>query len=439
MTGIRLYGFALLLAAVLLCPACGRPADGGAAAGRAFRPVDAAAAVFWDRQITETGELLRQLVAEFNASRPGLPVKVEHAGTYADVFRKVSASIQAGVLPAMAVSYENMTSEYIPTGAVLELDPLVNDPKAGLSPAELEDYFPAALQPNRYADYGGRLYSFPLSKSILMLYYNRRVMARAGLSAPPSTWDEFLEQCRKVKVATGKPAHAVSVDCSTVDAMIFSRGGEVVRGRETLFDAPEAVAVFEFYATLIREGLAYQISPGTYQDSEALCRDELAFTFRTSSSRSDIMLLMKNEKDRWGMARIPQKDPAHPATVLFGPNVTVFRTTPEQEAAAWAFLKWFTTPEVSVRWAIGTGYLPVRKSSMERPEIKKYFDEWECNRSTYDCLGFARSEPNIVGWQQVRDLVARTLSEVLSGTREPAEAARALKRAADEALARAAG
>lgn len=437
MTRICLWMALSVLSAACLLAGCGGAPKGGEVQSTKFRPVDTASAVLWDRQTTETGGLLRQLVAEFNAARPGLPVKVEYAGNYTDIFRKVSASIQAGVLPAMTVSYENMTAEYIPTGAVLDLDPLINDPKTGLTPAELDDYFPAALQPNRFADFGGKTYSFPLSKSILMLYYNRRVLAKAGLAGPPATWDEFLDQCRKIKVATGKPAHAVSVDPSTVDAMIFSRGGDVVRGRETLFDSPQSVAVFELYAVLAREGLAYQIPPSTFQDNEALAKDEIAFSIRTSSSRADIMLLMQNDKTRWGMARIPQQDPAHSATVLFGPNVTIFNTTEEQKTAAWAFLRWFTTPEISARWAVGTGYLPVRKSAMDRPEMKKLFDEWECNRAPFDCLDFARSEPNITGWQQVRDLVARTLSEVLSGSREPGDAARALKRDADAALVRA--
>jgi ABC-type glycerol-3-phosphate transport system substrate-binding protein len=427
-----------ILSAAGLLAGCGGTPGGESARGAVFRPVDTASAVLWDRQTTDTGGLLRELVAGFNAARPGLPVKVEYAGTYPDIFRKVSASIQAGVLPAMAVSYESMTVEYIPTGAALELDPFINDPKEGLTPDELDDFFPAALQPNRYTDFGGKMYSFPLFKSIPMLYYNRRVMAKAGLTEPPATWGEFLDQCRKIKAATGKPAYAVSVDCSTVDAMIFSRGGDVVRGRETLFDSPQAVEVFEFYATLAREGLAYQTPPSTFQDNEALTKDEVAFSIRTSSSRSAIMLLMDNDKTRWGMARIPQTDPAHPGTVLFGPNVTIFNTTAEQKAAAWAFAKWFTSAEISARWAAGTGYLPVRKSAMDRPEMKKLFDEWECNRAPFDCLSFARSEPNITGWQQVRDIVTRTLSEVLSGSREPREAAISLKSAADEALARAA-
>lgn len=437
MTRIRFSILPAAVCAVCMLAGCGGTPKGGAAEESAFRPVDTAAAVLWDRQTTETGGLLRQLVSGFNAARPGLPVRVEFAGTYPDIFRKVSASIQAGVLPAMAVSYESMTVEYIPTGAALDLDPLVGDPQTGLTQAELDDFFPAALQPNRYADFGGRMYSFPMAKSVLVLYYNKRVMARAGLSAPPATWDEFLDQCRKITAATGKPAHAVSVDCSTVDAMIFSRGGDVVRGHETLYDSPQSLAVFGLYATLAREGLAYQIPPSTFQDNEALGKDEIAFSFRTSSSRADLMQLMQNDKTRWGIARIPQQDPARPATVLFGPNVTVFNTTEAQKAAAWDFLKWFAGPGISAQWSVGTGYLPVRKSALERPEMKRLFDEWECNRVPYDCLSFARSEPNIAGWQQVRDLVMRALSGVISGARDPDEAARSLKREADAALARA--
>jgi len=437
MTWFRLSSMAAAWCAACVLAGCGGPPTGGSAQAPAFRPVDAAAAVLWDRQTTETGGLLRQLVTGFNEARPGLPVKVEFAGTYTDIFRKVSASIQAGVLPAMAVSYESMTVEYIPTGAALDLGPLVSDPKSGIPQADLDDYIPAALQPNRYTDFGGRMYSFPMAKSVLVLYYNRRVLAKAGLTGPPATWDEFLDQCRKVKAATGKPAYAVSVDCSTVDAMIFSRGGDVVRGHETLFDSPAALAVFELYATLAREGLAYQIPPSTFQDNEALGKDEVAFSMRTSSSRADLMQLMQHDKTRWGIARIPQQDPAHPATVLFGPNITVFNTTEDQKNAAWEFLKWFTSPEVSARWSVGTGYLPVRKSAMDRPEMKQLFDAWECNRVPYDCLAFARSEPNVVGWQQVRDLVVRTLSELISGVREPGDAARTLKREADAALARA--
>ena len=402
----RMTTIALCLILPGLGLGCSRQEEG-------FRPINPDAAVFWSRQITGSAELLRAMAGEFNAAWDGLPIKVEHTGNYSDIFRKVSASIRARSLPAMAVAYESMTAEYIAAGAVTRLDPYVNDPDIGFTQEDLDDFFPAVLDMNRFEEHGGAMYSFPFAKSVLMLYYNRRVLRAAGFEAPPATWDEFLDQCRKVTAQTGNPAYALNVDCSTVDGMIFSMGGEVIRGRETLYDAPEALRVFGLIETLAKEKLAYQITPGTYDDQVAFANDKVAFALRTSSGREDMRELM-GDPDAWGMAAIPQADPAQPATVLYGPNICVFDTTPEQARAAWAFVKHFTSPESVVRWSLGTGYLPIRKSAANHPDMQASWAEWKDNRAAFDCLSYAKPEPNVKGWQQVRDEVARVETEILS-------------------------
>ena len=149
---------------------CGRTPTG--TGGDTFQPLNPDRAVFWDRQTTESAELLRSLVEEFNQGWKGMPVKVERAGSYADIFRKVTGGINAGVLPAMAVSYESMTCEYIPMGAVRNLDSLIADAKVGLSESVLNDFFPNVLETNRFPEHGNSFYSFPFAKSILMLYFN---------------------------------------------------------------------------------------------------------------------------------------------------------------------------------------------------------------------------------------------------------------------------
>lgn len=420
----------------IMIAGCGRaPSQTG---GGPFKPLNPDSAVFWDRQTTESAELLRSLVEDFNKEWQGMPLKVERAGSYADIFRKVTAGINAGVLPAMAVSYENMTCEYIALGAVHNLDSLVTGSETGFSPEELDDFFPGVLETNRFPEYGNSYYSFPFAKSILMLYFNKKVLAEAGIANPPETWEEFLEQCRQVKQKTGKFAHAVQADCSTVNGMIFSMGGAVIRDRETLYNSEQALAVFKLYETMAREELAYLIAPGTYEDNIALAKDSIAFVLRTSSALSDMKLLMEGDLERWGVKRIPQKDPEHPATVLYGPNVCLFNIGDEDVKAAWAFVKHFTTPEISVRWALGTGYMPVRKSALQHPDMRAFWEQWPYNRAPYDCLPIARPEPNLAGWQQARDFTARAVTEIMTGIRDAETAARLLKESADQALARAA-
>ncbi|HIJ73984.1 MAG TPA: extracellular solute-binding protein, partial [Candidatus Hydrogenedentes bacterium] len=133
---------------------------------------------------------------------------------------------------------------------------------------------------------------------------------------------------------------------------------------------------------------------------------------------------------------IPQADPANPRTVLYGPNICIFDTTPEQKRIAWEFVKFFTSPEVSVRWALGTGYLPIRKSAAEDPALQAFWAQWEYNRAGFDCLAFARTEPNLAGWQEVRGLVENAETAILSGIQSAQDAATDLTRAADAVLAR---
>lgn len=427
---MRRICLAVLPAALFVLSGCG----GGPAAqpsAEGFAPIDPAAAVLWDRQTTESGQLLRTINDEFNADWKGLPVKIERAGGYSEIFRKVTASIQAKKLPAMTVAYESMTAEYIQSGAVAPLDDFV----AGFTAEDLADFFPAVLESNRFEEHGGRYYSFPYTKSLLMMYYNRQVLDAAGVEGVPETWDAFLDACRKVKAKTGKPAYAASVDCSTIDGMIFSRGGDIATGRTTHFDSPAAVRTFEMLETMAKEGLVYQITPGSFDDEVALVNGQIAFTIRTSSSLGGLSLGF-GDTTRWGMARLPQEDPANPATVLFGANMSIFLVGKEQQASAEAFLRSFTSTDNVVRWAVGTGYLPIRKSAAEHPEMQKFFARAPFFRAAFDCLAIARVEPNVTGWQEARKAVEDAETQVLTGLKTGREAALALKETADAILMR---
>ncbi len=409
---------------------------GCGSAPAAYGPLDADNTLFWDRQTVESGQLLRSMIDEFNTGRPAPPIKIEYAGSHAEIYRKISASIQARKLPAMAVCYGSMAVEYARAGAIVPLDSFMNDPADGFKAGEWDDFFPGIRNTATFPELGGKVYTFPFAKSVLMLFYNRTLLTEAGIANPPVTWDDFLVQCRQIKEKTGKIPYAASVDCSTIDAMIFSMGGEILRGRETLFDSPEAVRAFELIETLTKEGLTYQITPGTFDDNVALANDRAAFTLRTSASLAAIAQYRNGDKAGWGATRIPQADPSHPATVLFGANVCVFQVPQEQQRVAWAFLKSFTTAKNTARWALGTGYLPVRQSAANDSALKAHWNEWPASRAAFDCLAFARSEPDVAGWQEVRTLVEKAETEVITGMKSARLAAQDLKKSADTALAR---
>jgi multiple sugar transport system substrate-binding protein len=404
---------------------------------RTFEPIDKQSVLLWTRSSTEIGEVLAHLVGGYNTANPSsVPVKADYIGNYDEIFKKVSAGIQARTLPSMAVAYESMTTEYAQAGAAIPLDDYINDPAVGLTREELDDFLPAVLDSNRFPDFGNRYYSFPFTKSILVMYFNRRVLAEAGFSDPPKTWDEFLEQCRQLKAKTNKFGCAITVDCSTFDGFIFSMGGEMLKDGKTLYDSPPAVQAFKLIETLVKEKLGFQVVPGTFDEDTAMSQDQLAFVLRTSSGKPYIAQQMGGYNDRWGIAVIPQTDPANPKTVLYGPNICIFNTTKEQNDAAWKFTRYFTSTEISAQWAIGSGYMPVRKSAIAHPLVQNTFKAWEFNRVPYDCMTFAKIEPNVAGWQEVRKSVEKEITAVLGGVKPAEQAAADLKREADAILAR---
>jgi multiple sugar transport system substrate-binding protein len=417
--------FALVLA-VALHSGCGGPQH--------VKPVSGEEVVFWDRQTTETAQLLENIVADFNAQSAGLPVRVEKAGNYSDIYRKLTAGIQAGQLPALAAVYPGMVAEFVPSRSVVSLDEFMNDAERGLPPGDLDDFFPGVIESNRYPQFEHGFYSFPLAKSVLMLYFNSAVQAAAGIYHPPKTWDEFLDHCRVIKEKTGKFALALDIDASNMNGIIYSMGGELVDGRTTQYDQAPSLEAFRLIETLMEEELAFQIPPGTYQDEEMLARNEVAFTLRSSSGKTHVALLMEGDMERWGMVMIPQKDRTMPATVLYGPNVALFDVGEAQVDRAWEFVRYFTSAEVQVRWAVNTGYLPVRKSAADDPQMQRYWEEWKYNRTSFDALPYARPEPNLAGWQEVRPLIEAAITAVINGTKTGREAAVELKEKADIVL-----
>jgi len=424
---------AIALGAGALLASCSAPLDQSKTSQ--FRPISPDFADLWDRQTTENADILGAIVDEFNQSHPAVPVKVVQSGNYGDIYQKTTAAIKARALPAMAVAYGNMTVEYANEGAVVTLDAFIHDEEAGLSDDELADFFPSVLDQNRYPAFDNAMLSFPYTKAVLVMYFNTDVLGAAGITAPPSTWDEFLDACRQVKSKTGKYGISLDVDASTINAMIYSFGGEILMDGKPNYLSDAARSAFGVIDTLFREDLAFVNPPRTFGDQTAFGNDEIAFSFRPSSSLP-YYKLVKEGNDGWGVARIPQADPAHPATVLYGANVSVFHTSPDHERTAWEFLKYFNSPAVNARWAVATGYLPTRRSATREPALQAFWNEWKYNRVGFDCLEFARGEPNIAGWQVMRGLLEKAATEVTSGMGGPDAALEKLQQAIDAEYAR---
>src|ERR671935_643879 len=65
-----------------------------------------------------------------------------------------------------------------------------------LSPTTRDDFLEAFA---RGGQYGGKLYGMPILSSARAFFYNRDLFAKAGIAAPPKTWDEFVQTAKKIQ------------------------------------------------------------------------------------------------------------------------------------------------------------------------------------------------------------------------------------------------
>ncbi len=397
------------------------------------KPVEA---LFWHRQTGESETLQQKLIDEFQATQPNIKIKAESLGDYDKLYQKILASIQAGSPPDLVAAYENQAAEYYDADALVPFDDFIRSKKYGLKEAELADYVPAFIEASKFSQYGGKMLTFPYTKSDLLMYTNMELLRSLGFSKPALTWDEFLTHCRKA-VGAGTQCYAMEVSASTFDGIVYSNGGELVSsdGKKVLFDQAATTKTLQLYETLYKEKLAYQIKGD--DDSNDLMAGKALYSIR---SVTKVPRLTTGFKDinKWEASIIPQGTAGDKkATVLFGANISIMKSTPEEQLASWLFVKYLTSPAVTARWGLdkSNGYFPVRQSALDTPEAKKFMDENPKFRQAFDISKFAKAEPSVRGWQEIRTIIENSATGVITGQKTAADAQKELVEKANKVLA----
>lgn len=389
---------------------------------------------FWHRQTGVSEQLQQSLVDEFTAANPNIKIVPQSFGNYNTLYEKIIASIQAGAAPDMVAAYENQAADYYEAKALVPFDDYMNSTKYGLTKDEQADYIPAFLEATKFPQYEGKHLTFPYTKSDLVLYSNLEALKALGFSKPPATWDEFLAMCRAA-VAAGRQGYAAAIDASAFNGIVFSHGGEVVStdGKKPLFDQPAAVKTLQIYETLGKEKLAYQ-AQGT-DDQNDLMSGKALFIMKSSTSVPVLTAGFKDDS-KWSVTIIPQGQTAKPTTVLYGANISIMKSTPQKQLAAWLFIKWLTKPDITARWGLdpSNGYFPVRQSTLQQPSTATFLS---ANLRFRDALEISRAgkvEPSATGWAEVRNILQDAMTGLLTTKMTAAQAQQDLMQRATKAL-----
>ena len=77
-----------------------------------------------------------------------------------------------------------------------------------------------------------------------------------------------------------------------------------------------------------------------------------------------------------------------------GANYIVNKSSPEKQAAAWEYSKFLNDPENQADWSVSTGYIPIRQSAADLPQVQQYWAADPGFKVAYDQLvGGVRTPP----------------------------------------------
>ena len=379
--------------------------------------------VWWHNHSGSREEKLLPLVQQFNETNEcGITVEAQNQGSYNDIRDKVNASIASGEQPAaLLVGYQNDQAFYQLNGGLVDLNTYVDDPTWGLTAEEKADFFPSFFDQSVHVMFDNQRLGFPPNRSMEVMYYNQTWLEELGFAGPPTTPEEFKEMACAAAAANGDGTGGFILrdDASAVAAWTYAFGGDVLTedGTGYNYSSEATVEAMTFLKGMLDEGCAYFFTEGFPNPEFAFRR--ASFTMGSSSGipfyAGDVATAAtenKTEPDAWGVAAIPHTTD-EPVQNIYGGDVMITVTTPEQQLAAWLFIKWFTSPEIQAEWSRISGYFPTRAGTEEF--LTDYYEENPQWAQAAALLPFSYYEPQLISYTAVRDEATKAFNAIMQG------------------------
>jgi multiple sugar transport system substrate-binding protein len=298
-----------------------------------------------------------QALSEQYTKQTGVKVELQVID-WNSIDQQVSTMIQNGRPPD--VLNLNSFSSYAKDG-------LLYPAKDVLSSTTKDDFIDAFA---RGGEYRGELYGLPILASARAFFYNKALFARAGIAAPPRTWDEFVDDARKIQaLGGGTIGYALPLGPEEAQAewsiWMWNGGGDWKSGDAWIINSDPNVRTLQFLSDLANRHRVTQVNPGKTNRTDGafqLFKDGkvgMVIGFSPLAKQLDA-----EARVEYGVAAMPTRlDRA--ATLGVEDYLMAFKKKGNQDAVK-RFLDLYYQPENITRWITAEGFLPVTKTGLER-------------------------------------------------------------------------
>ena len=316
-----------------------------------------------------SGDKFVAMSKAFDEGNDLVDLELSYSGGSADTATKVSAALLTNTQPDVALMYAGPL--YTGGRNDYAMENLIK--REGYA---MDDIFPGMLD---YCTYMGQgICAVPFGISTQVMYYNKTLLEKAGMDMtnPPKTWQEFYDLCADLLTKVGGDdftAFDVSDAPWLFKSMLKQNGCEiVVQGEDgkikPVYNDAAALEVTDFWYSLVTSGI---MAAGEHDNAEnRFLSGNCAFIAATSNRISRWRGATEFELGAIEMPYFKEQ------SLALGGNVMVILTDdPQKVEAAWEYVSYLTTAENNADFALSTGYLPIRKSELNNPDIQKALSE----------------------------------------------------------------
>jgi multiple sugar transport system substrate-binding protein len=272
---------------------------------------------WWDR-----------VVKDFNRTYPQITVKVDVVN-WNDVDNKITSEVQANNPPDIAqasADWTGLQSIVYPASQVLSQATRTNVVKSFYNQGKI----------------GSTVYGIPWIASSRALVYNKKLFAKAGISRPPTTWNQYKADAQKLKSA-GVPTPAcipLGNEEAQAESLIWElgNGGGFVNSKgDWALNSPQDVSTFRFIDSLVKAGVTNPNPATTNRTADCWAGFEGGKVGMTNSQPAELPGLTKS-KVKYAFAPIPGRRGLAKTTLGVNDWIWAFKTKSDHRQQDQAFL-----------------------------------------------------------------------------------------------------
>lgn len=384
--------------------------------------VDGTEISFWHSMGGVNGQAIDELVKKFNdENQYGITVKAQYQGEYDDSLNKLKSS-QIGNMGADLVQVYEIGSRFmIESGWITPMQKMI----------DADDYDLSQIEPNLAAYYtiDNQLYSMPFNSSTPIMYYNKEMFEKAGITEIPDSL-EGIEAIGDQLLKEGGAGQVISLGIYGwfFEQFIGKQGLEYANNENGRKEPATAVAfdengaaenILTVWKSLYDKGYAPNVGKGGDAGLADFSAGKSAITLGSTASLKQILQDV-NGKFEVGTAYFPKVKSADEGGVSIGGASlwALDNQDPKKTRATWEFIKFLISPESQAYWNAQTGYFPVTTAAQEEPVFKENVEKYPQFETAIEQLH--DSSPKYVGallsvFPEARATVESEIENTLNG------------------------